>query len=225
VLLDVETGADGLGITTAGGGLRPPAPSSVEPSGIPSRLTDDADPIPVGDEADAAGPAKELLPIAAQVPDAVPAMPPPSKTEVEPDIPAVDVPVLPVIELPPIPKDVCGIEPPMPEHIVTLPVVGPIGDAPDVIGLTPGDASCVAPKGMPAGAPGVPGPMPRGEVMPSGEGPGEMLIPPTCARAEPQPSRTAAVVTIIKRVIVGSTSSLHRTFAVRRPGGPTPRSD
>ena len=222
MLPDVETGADGLGLTTVGGGLRPPAPSSVEPGGIPSRLTDDADPIPVGDEADAAGPAKELLPIAAQVPDAAPAMPPPSK----PDIPAVDVAVpedVPVTELPPRPKDVCGIEPPMPEHIVTLPVVGPIGDAPDVIGLTPGDASGVAPGGMPPSAPRVPGPMPRGEVMPSGEGPGEMFIPPTCAKAEPQPRRTAAVVAIIKRVIVGSTSFLPSDFAVRRPGGPTPR--
>jgi hypothetical protein len=214
VLPNVETGADGLGVRITGGGLRPPAPSSVEPSGIPSRLTDDADPIPVGDEADAAGPAKELLPIAAQLPDAVPAMPPPSKTEVEPDIPAVDVPVpedVPVIELPPIPKDVCGIEPPMPEQMELLPVVGPTGEVPDVIGLTPGDASSVAPRGMPAGAPGEPGPMPRGEVMPSGEGPGEMLIPPTCAKAAPQPKKTAAVVAIIKRVIVGSTSFLHRT--------------
>ena len=219
MLPDVETGADGLGLTTVGGGLRPPAPSSVEPGGIPSRLTDDADPIPVGDEADAAGPAKELLPIAAQVPDAVPAMPPPSK----PDIPAVDVAVpedVPVTELLPIPKDVCGIEPPMPEHIVTLPVVGPIGDAPDVIGLTPGDASGVAPGGMPPSAPRVPGPMPRGEVMPSGEGPGEMFIPPTCAKAEPQPRRTAAVVAIIKRVIVGSTSFLHRTSPCAAPQAP-----
>jgi len=56
----------------------------------------------VGDEADAAGPAKELLPIAAQAPDAVPAVPPPSNTEVEPDVPAVDIPVpdvVPLVEL------------------------------------------------------------------------------------------------------------------------------
>ena len=109
VVPSVKTGADGLAGRVAGGGLRPPAPSSVEPSGIPIRPTDDAEPIPVGDEADAAGPAKELLLIAAQVPDAVPVMPPPSKTDVEADIPVpsnapvIDGPmpdVVPLVELP-----------------------------------------------------------------------------------------------------------------------------
>jgi hypothetical protein len=107
VLPNVERGADGLegGITTRGvtvikganglevratdGGLRPPLPSSVAPSGIPVRPTDDTEP----DEADAVGPAKELLPIEAQVPDAVPVMPPPSNSDVGVDVPAVDVPV------------------------------------------------------------------------------------------------------------------------------------
>ena len=214
VVPNVETGAGGLGVRITGGGLRPPAPSSVEPSGIPTRPTDDPEPIPLGDEADAAGPAKGLLPLVAQVPDAVPAMPPPSKTEVAPAVPAVDVPTLE-----PMPKEVCGIEAPMPPHVVTLPFVdpvGPIGDTPEGIGLTPGDASSVAPRGIPAGATGEPGPMPSGEVMPSGEGPGERLIPPTCAMAELQLKRIAAVVVIIKRVIVGSTS-----FCIgRRPASP-----
>jgi hypothetical protein len=147
------------------GGLRPPAPSSVAPSGIPTRLTDDTEP----DEADAVGPVREPLPIEAQVPDAVPVMPPPSNTDAEADIPAGDIPV---IEPSPMPKDVCGIEPPTPEHVM-LPVVGPIGDAPGVIGLTPGDASSVAPKGTRMGATGEPEPMPSGEVMPSDEEPGE----------------------------------------------------
>jgi hypothetical protein len=100
-----------------------------------------------------------------------------------------------------------------------LPVVSPSGDVPDVNGLTPGDASPVAPRGIPVGATGEPGPMPSGDVMPSGEGPGEMLIPPTCAKAEPQPRRTAAMVAIIKRVIVGSTS-FALDFVVRRPEAP-----
>jgi hypothetical protein len=118
VLPDVEKGVDGLGITTRGvnvirganglgvratdGGLRPPLPSSVAPSGIPTRPTDDTEPIPPLDEADAAGPAKELLPIEPQAPDAVPVMPPPSNTDVSADIPAVDVPVpdvVPLVEL------------------------------------------------------------------------------------------------------------------------------
>jgi hypothetical protein len=134
-------------------------------------------------------------------------MPPPSNSDVGV---AVDVSV---------PKDVCGIEPPMPEHVVVLPVVAPIGDAPDVIGLTPGDASSVAPKGTRVGATGEPGPMPSGELMPRGEASGEMLIPPTCAKAEPQPKRTAAVVAIIKRVIVGSISFCIG-FVVRGPEAP-----
>jgi hypothetical protein len=139
-------------------------------------------------------------------------MPPPSNTD-SVDVPAVDVPApkaedVSVVELIPKPKDASGIEPPMPERVVLL-VVAPIGDAPDVIGLRPGDASSVAPKATRAGATGKPGPMPSGDVIPSGNGPGEMLIPPTCAEAEPQPKNIAAVaaiITIIKRVTVGSTS-------------------
>jgi hypothetical protein len=179
----VIRGADGLGVRRLGRGLRPPTPSSVEPIGIPTLPTDDTEPIPVGDEAIAAGPAKEPLALAAQSPDALPAIPPPSKS-------AVAVPDPPVVELPmpedapadeaPTPKDACGSEPPMPPHVVPLLVEGAMGEVPDIIGLTPGDASSVAPMGILAGATGEPGPTPSGDVMPS-EGPGEMLIPPTCA--------------------------------------------
>jgi hypothetical protein len=211
VLPNVEIGGV-LGITRVGGGLRPPAPSSVDPSGIPTRPTDDAEPIPVGDEADAAGPANELLPVVGQVPDAVPVTPPPSKTEVEPEVPAVDVPVIPVIELPmpdivptvepPVPKEVCGIETPMPAHCATMPV-------PDVDGLTPGDASSVAPRGTPVGATGEAGPMPSGDVMPSG---GEVPVAPTCAEAEPKPKSAAvksvAVVTAVANRIMLAVSCI-----------------
>jgi hypothetical protein len=202
VLPNVEVGGV-LGITMVGGGLRPPAPSSVEPIGIPTRLPDEAEPIPVGDEADAAGPARELLPIVGQAPDVVPVTPPPSKTEVEPDVPAVDVPIvaLPIPDVvpglePPIPKDVCGIEPPMPAHCEMTPV-------PEVDGLTPGDASSVAPRGTPAGATGEPVPMPSGDVIPSGEVP----VPPTCAAAEPQPHpaavmSAAVMMAVVNRVIL-----------------------
>jgi hypothetical protein len=165
VLPNGETGADGLMVRATDGGLRPPAPNSVVPSGIPTRPTDDADPIPVGEEADAAGPANELLLVVAQVPDAVPTLPPPSKVDVaviELSVPDV-VPVVEVVR----PKDACGIEPPMPEHGVLA--VSPSGDVPDDVGLTPGDASSVAPRGIPVGAIGEPGPMPSGDVMPSGD--------------------------------------------------------
>jgi hypothetical protein len=125
----------------------------------------------VGDEADEAGAPKELPAVVAQVPDAVPAVPPPSKSIVETavgdDVPALDIPVpteVPVIELPRpvavpavavpvpdmvggLPKDTCGSEPPIPEHCVTVPIV----DVPS-IGLTPGVLSSVAPMGMPVGA-------------------------------------------------------------------------
>jgi hypothetical protein len=199
VLPDVGASARGLGVRNSPGGLRPPAPSSVEPRGIPTRPMDDTEPIPVGDEADAAGPAAELLLVAAQVLDAVPALPPPSNTEVEPDVPAADIPVpsdVPVIELPTsdvMPVFELAIEPPMPAHSVLLPPVDPS------VGLMPGEASSVPPRGMPVGATGEPGPMPRGEVVPIGEGPGEMLIPPTCAEAEPQPKSAVSVTTMNAR--------------------------
>jgi hypothetical protein len=184
----VESGADGLGVRTSGGGLRPPTFSPVEPKGMPTRPTADADPIPVGDEADAAGAIDELL--AAQVPDAVPLRPPPSKTEVEPDVPGFAMPV----ELP---------TAPVPEHAVAPPIAGTSGDAPDVIGLTPGDASSVAPSGIPVGATGAAGPMPSGDVMPSGDGPGDVERPPICADAEPEPNNAAVIAIINRRVMIG----------------------
>jgi hypothetical protein len=163
----------------------------------------------VGDDADAAGPAKELPPVVEHVPDAVPAMPPPSNSAVEPDTPALDIPVptdVPVIELPRpdvvpaielpvpeivggLPKEVCGIEPPMPEHCVAVPIV----DVPS-IGLTPGVLSSVAPMGMPVGATGEPGPMPSGEVgLRLGTG---LAVPPTCANKGLQAKSAASVVMI-----------------------------
>jgi hypothetical protein len=92
----------------------------------------------VGDEADAAGAAEELLPITGHVPDAFPVMPPPSNTVVDVGVPAFEIPVpndvpakpFPVLdnvspvddELPPPdtvpvaelarPNDDCAIEPP-----------------------------------------------------------------------------------------------------------------
>jgi hypothetical protein len=158
----------------------------------------------VGDDADAAGPAKELPPVVEHVPDAVPAMPPPSKSIVETAVGDADIPVLkevPAIELPEVapavavpvpdivgglPKDACGSEPPIPEHCVTVPIV----DVPS-IGLTPGVLSSVAPMGMPVAATGEPGPMPSGEVgLRLGTG---LAVPPTCANTGPQPKTAASV--------------------------------
>jgi len=170
VLAPVETAEDGLGTVTAvttGGGLRPPTPSSVEPNGIPTRPTVDRVST-LGDEADAAGLDDAGL-LVAHVPDAVPAIPLPSNRVVGAEVPEVDVPVptdVPAVELA-VPKDASGIDPPIPRHAV-WPAVGPRDDAPAIVGLTPGDELSKAPSGIPVGATGAPGPMPSGEVMPSG---------------------------------------------------------
>jgi hypothetical protein len=206
-VLNVELGAAEFRVGVVGIGLRPPAPSSVEPSGTPRRPTA-AEPIPEGDEADDAGLPRALSVVTGHVPDAVPAMPPPSNTDVD-ELPAVDVPVpndVPLIALPvpddvPVaelatPKDASGIEPPMPPQVELVPVVGLTGDTPDVSGLTPRDCICVAPRGMPTGGTGVPGPRPSGVVMPSGGSPGAV-----CATAEPQAKRSAVSAAIPMRVI------------------------
>lgn len=236
VEVDVVTvDIDGFVVGTAGTGLRPPAPSSVEPIGIPTREPVSPDPIPVGDEADAAGPAKEAPPIEGQVPDADPAMPPPSNAVDDVEVPAVETPVpddVPDIELPipdelPVTDDICvaelpmvevprpnddsAIEPPIPRHPEAVTGAGPSADVIDVIGLTPGDASSVAPRGTRTGGTGEPVPTPSGDVIPSGGSPGE-----TCAKAGLQPRSTAALAAITKRVIrLNLIATLE--FVVRRP--------
>ncbi|MEA3149239.1 MAG: hypothetical protein QOD56_178 [Gammaproteobacteria bacterium] len=83
-------------------------------------------------------------------------------------------------------------------------------------GLRPGDVSSVAPRGVPVGGTDEPGPMPSGDVAPMlGV---EPLIPPTCAKAEPQLTSNADAVTIAKRVIMGLTSYL--TAFIARAGPP-----
>jgi hypothetical protein len=203
-------------------GLRPPAPSSVEPNGTPTRA---------GDEADAADPAKELL-VVAQVPDASPAMPPPSNVEGDPVSPLdrpvpyedpvigprmpEDMPPEPEDELPipddeppvldgetpvpdvvttvPRPYDDSASEPPKPAHPRREPDDG--GEYPDdAIGLTPCTGSAVAPRGIRVGGTGDAEPTPSGDDMPSGEVPGA-----TCATAELQAKATTAVAVIMTRV-------------------------
>jgi hypothetical protein len=140
---------------------------------MPTRPTGDPNPIPVGDDADDAGPALGPLAVPAQVPDAFP-MPPPSNVVLDPDDPV-------------------GPErlPPMLEHVVMLPGAAPNGDVPDVIGLTPGDESSVAPMGMPVRGTAGAGPMPSGDVIPSGEPSGDGPIPPICADAVLLATKTA----------------------------------
>jgi hypothetical protein len=55
-------------------------------------------------------------------------------------------------------------------------------EEPDVVGLTPGVASSVAPSGTPVTPTGAAAPIPSGEVTPSG---GVTAPMPTCANAAP----------------------------------------
>jgi hypothetical protein len=97
-------------------GLRPPAPSSVAPSGIPIRPTFATEFI-VGDEADSAGFPSEVPAVTGQVPDAVPVVPPPSNTDGDTEVPSVEVSVpddVPAIGFP-VPYDVSVVELVMPK--------------------------------------------------------------------------------------------------------------
>jgi hypothetical protein len=184
----------GLGVGTTGAALIPPTPSSVAPSGIPIRPTDD--------EPDGAGPAKELPATPPQVPDADPAVPPPSNSKGEPDVPALDVPVpdvIPVLELA-TPKDASGIEPPMPPHDVRLLA---IGDGGGFIGLSPSVGTSVAPRRRPVGGTSEEGAMPSGEVAPIlGVG---LPIPPSCAKAGLPPRSAASIAaTNVRRIVIST---------------------
>jgi hypothetical protein len=194
----VETGDEGTSVVTVGAGLivgtdddgtgvalSPPLPSCTEPNGIPvreMRLGDEVGEDDIAADADAA----PLVPVL-HVPDVValpgngvpvPAPnPPPSKFVLVPDAPAD------------------GLA--MDEHIVPVPVIPVVSVS---IGLSPGDASSVAPMGRPTGATEEPGVMPSGEVEPiPGVG---LAIPPTCAKTGLQPKRAAAVAAINARRIV-----------------------
>jgi hypothetical protein len=178
----LKVGAGGIGVSVGmgavglmmGAGLRPPPANSVEPNGMPARPTDSTPPPAVGDDADAAALPVAALPLAVQPLMAVPLMPPPSKT---------------VLEL--------VLELAVPHGVV------PFVDTPGSAGLMPGDASSIAPRGMPVGATAVPGPMPSGEVMPRG-------ITLTCARAEPQPRRATATVDTAQRIVMALSLSDRR---------------
>jgi hypothetical protein len=169
---------DGFGLRATDGGLRPPPPNSVDPKGIPTMPTDEPGPID-----DATG--GDAVADAVHAPDVLPAIPPPSNNVV-PDNPSIEPPVpadAPAVELP-MPADAPVIGLPIPADAAIVKLAGaddapahitPImGDAPDVVGLTPGVASSVAPMGIPVCPTGALG-MPNGDVMPNA-GRGETLM-------------------------------------------------
>lgn len=168
---DVDRGDDPPPVAATGGGLSPPAPSSVDPIGIPTRPTGAAATMPVGDEADAVGRAKAVLAPDMQVPDTVPLLP----SNIEPN-PVMDEVADPVADDVPVgaPKEACGIEPPKPEQTAISLVERPLGVVP---GEVPGAMSSVAPRGIPVGATGGAAPIPSGEVMPRPEGEAPPIAP------------------------------------------------
>jgi hypothetical protein len=171
---------DALGVGTTTKGLTPALPISTEPSEIPVRATlpDAIEDIAAVDEALPLG----LTPQSTQLPgnEAIPSPVPPPSYVLAPDIP-----------------DEC---PPIAKHVVPTPVIPAV---PSVSGLSPGDASSVAPKGIPVGETEAPGTMPSGEVAAI---PGIGLpIPPTCEKAgenaKLQLKRVAATVASPRRFI------------------------
>jgi hypothetical protein len=170
---------DALGVGTTTSGLTPAFPISTEPSGIPvpAILPDAVEDIAAVDEALPLGLAPQITPLPGnEVP--IPGPIPPPSYVLAPDIPDEGLPIA--------------------EHVVPTPVMPAV---PSVSGLSPGDASSVAPKGIPVGGTDAPGMMPSGEVAAI---PG-IGLPPTCEKAgenaELQLRRAAATVAIHRRFI------------------------
>jgi hypothetical protein len=165
----------------------PPVPSSVDPIGIPARPTVAREPI-LGDEADEVA-LDDAVGAVAHVPDAVPAIPVPSNSGVGADVPdTVPVaedspgsePTVPPVELP-MPRVAVCIAPRVLEQAEGA-VIALEAKELDVIGLTPGVGSSVAPSGRPVAPTCAAAPIPSGEVIPSG---GVTALMPTCADAAP----------------------------------------
>jgi hypothetical protein len=167
MVVPVGTTGDWLCTVMSGKGLTPPVASSVDPMGMPTRPTVDREPRP-GDEADAVGLDDAVVVLLAHVPEAVPAMPVLSNK-------GVGAPVMALLVLA---IEVPGLEFPRLEHAVAA-VIEPRADVPAAPGLMPGVASSVAPSGIPVAPTATPGPIPSGEVTPSGAG--APVIMPTCA--------------------------------------------
>ena len=195
---------EGVPVTSSGAGLRPPAPSSVDPMGIPTRPTGAPADIPVGDDADAVGEAR--LGPAVQVPDAVPVVPP-SKTVANP----VGELVVPMVDAAPVagaPKDACGTELLKPEHTARSLVESPEGVVPgevpwrDDLGGAKGDSGR-RDRRRRADAER------RGHAERRGGGGSTDRARPGRV-AEPGPSASASIAAIINRAISAAPMSLPR---------------
>lgn len=193
----VVTGSDDVVVVVGGNGLTPPGASSLEPIGIPDRPTAANPPIPVGEEADAAGFDDALPPAVEHAPDAVPELPPPSKSAVGLDMPAVELAELLQAEL--------------------LPLIVPGTKLLSGAGLIPGEASWVAPNGTPTGPTGPLAPIPSGDVIPI-DGVG---AEPICASAGPALETVAAMTRTVRNFM--TTSCERPVTAARRQPSDFPR--
>jgi hypothetical protein len=166
----VATGSVLVTDGTSGDGLIPALPISNDPNGIPVRAA------PLGVTGDVAAIDDALL------------------FEVVPH--GADAAVLPGIDVPaPIPI-------PPPSKVVVEPDMA-VDAAPAVEqgnGLSPGEASCVAPIGIPIGPTDALGPMPRGDVIPM-EGVVAGLV---CASASPALDSVAAMTTAARKFMTPS---------------------
>ena len=192
---------DELGVGTTISGLIPALPISTEPNGIPVRTAPEGDGDAIAEKEEGLLP--ELVPQIAPVP-ALPGTVVPIAVPIPTGAP---MPVLnSLVPTPAPPPSKTLLVPKLPvasramaEHVLPKPVraIVPVG-----AGESPGEASSVAPIGIPVGWTDEPGVMPSGEValMP-GVG---MPTPPTCANAGVQPNSTASIVVVNARFIIVS---------------------
>ena len=189
---------DGLGTGTTTNGLTPALPISTEPIGIPARAppAGDADDVAADDEALLLEPVPQTAVLPGNdVPVPTP-IPPPSKFVLELDIPDEGLAIA--------------------EQVVPKPVVPMV---PLIAGLSPGDASSVAPMGIPVGETDEPGVMPSGEVAAiPGVG---VPTPPTCANTGVQPNSAACIAAINTRRIMVSIFLTQRSGRANRSARPT----
>jgi hypothetical protein len=140
VVDDVDVGVDDAATLLE---PEPHIPDSPDVSSIPD-VADIAEDDDIPDDIDVPA----VPDIAAVAGDVVPiAVPPPSKVDVDPNIPDDVVPKV--------------------EHVVPLLGIAMVPVVPVGAGLTPGDAISVEPIGIPVGVTDAPAPTPSGEVMPS----------------------------------------------------------
>ncbi len=163
VELDADA-ADEAEVDVDSSGLWPPAESTVAPRGMLSCPTG-AVVMAVGEEAESAGFAKLPIEVVSQVLEATPAF---AGEAMLLPVKRLDNPCAPaefelIVESGAISE--LSLAAPWPGQADAVLVLGPPS-----VGLRPGVGSSVAPSGMPVKPSGAIGPIPSGEVMPSGDG-------------------------------------------------------